>query len=66
MFGATYTTPEAMAYRAAMMAHYVKCDECGGNVCGDYIAGRHSCHYAHEDCFGGGKFDDGVFCHYCR
>jgi hypothetical protein len=66
MFGVTYTTPEATAYRAAMIAHYVKCDECGGTVCGDYAAGKDSCRYAHEDCFGGVKLEDGVYCHYCR
>ena len=66
MFGANYNTPVAKAYRWGMMAHYVKCDECGETVCGDYATGKNLCRYAHDDCFSGDKYDDGVFCGVCR
>ncbi len=66
MFAANYNTLQNQTYRAGLQAHYVKCDECGGTVCGDYASGKDLCRYAHDDCFGGDKADDGVFCHYCR
>jgi len=66
MFGPNYRTPEASMYRRRMIAHYVPCTECATDVCGDYAAGKDTCRYLHDDCNGGGKFDDGVFCHYCR
>ncbi len=66
MFGANYNTPTAMAYRRSMTAHYVKLVECVGTVCGDFAVGIVLWRYAHDDCFSGDKYDDGVFCGYCR
>jgi hypothetical protein len=66
MFGTNYRTPKAAAYRRSMIVHYVPCDICLGDVCGDYAVGKDFCRFNHDDCAGGGLYDDGVFCHYCR
>ena len=81
MFSATYTTPEASAYRAGMNRHYVKCKECGNDVCGTYanhpedevycLHNPIQCSYRHDDCEPGAGYDDGdgvlhPFCSNCR
>jgi hypothetical protein len=71
-----YFSPEASAYRAGMGRHYVKCAGCENDVCGTYaqhgedevynVENPVRCRYLGDNCFPGAKYDDGVYCHYCR
>lgn len=66
MIHANYYEPASQVYRQNLNTHFIKCDECGNTVCNEYVKGKDLCRYLGDNCFGGDKYDDGIFCHYCR